>query len=190
MAKPRNTRDQILDVAEGMIRDAGFNAFSAREIANTIGVKSASIHYHFPTKADIGVAVTERYTQRFMEALGDPSEISSDVAQVVSYYIDFFRRALVRDKQLCLCVVLGAESGGIPEPVGRRTQIFFERNLQWLKVALDGSNHPSNVDVEAYAALILSSVEGALVISMSLGDRRTFERVASSLLRLLDRVAI
>ena len=68
-------RDAILDIAEAMIRNAGFNAFSTRDVANAVGIKSASVHYHFPTKADMGVAVTERYTSRFLEQLGDPGKI-------------------------------------------------------------------------------------------------------------------
>ena len=51
-------REEILDAAEAMIRDAGFNAFSTRDVASAVGIKSASVHYYFPTKADMGVAVT------------------------------------------------------------------------------------------------------------------------------------
>ena len=90
-------RDEILDVAEALIRTSGFNGFSTRDVADAVGIKAASVHYHFPTKADIGVAVTERYTDRFLEALGDPHGFERDARAAVTLYVDSFRRALVRD---------------------------------------------------------------------------------------------
>ena len=65
-------RDEILAASESLIRKVGFNGFSTRDVADAVGIKAASVHYHFPMKSDIGVAVTERYTLRFLEDLGDP----------------------------------------------------------------------------------------------------------------------
>src|SRR5215510_10149490 len=136
MTELTGKREEILDVAEAMIRTAGFNGFSTREVAEAVGIKAASVHYHFPTKADIGVAVTGRYTDRFLEALGDPDRFKGDPRQVATLYVDSFRQALVRDGKLCLCAVLGAEIGGLPTEVGEHTRIFFERNIEWLGRAL------------------------------------------------------
>src|SRR5215470_20293832 len=108
-------REEILDVSEALIRTSGFNGFSTRDVADAVGIKAASVHYHFPTKADIGVAVTERYTDRFLETLGDPGRFTRDRRQVMRHYVETFRKALVRDRKLCLCAVLGAETGGLPE---------------------------------------------------------------------------
>src|SRR6516164_5836758 len=133
-------REEILDVAEAMIRNAGFNAFSTRDVASTVGIKAASVHYHFPTKADMGVAVTERYTDRFLNQLGDPGRFKNGAREVVSLYVNSFRQTLVRDDKLCLCAVLGAEIGGLPQEVSSHTRIFFDRNLAWLRKALTGSS--------------------------------------------------
>src|SRR5260221_14573871 len=102
-------RDEILDVSESLIRSVGFNGFSTRDVADAVGIKAASVHYHFPVKADIGVAVTERYTLRFLEELGEPGSFDGDAKKVIARYVTMFRRALIRDGKLCLCAVLGAE---------------------------------------------------------------------------------
>src|SRR5215813_2356085 len=104
-------RDEILDVAEGLIRTSGFNGFSTRDVADVVGIKAASVHYYFPTKADIGVAVTERYTRRFLDELGEPNVPGGDIKKVIARYVAGFRHALRRDGELCLCAVLGAEMG-------------------------------------------------------------------------------
>ena len=184
MTETTSKRDEILDVAEGMIRSAGFNGFSTRDVAGAVGIKAASVHYHFPTKADIGVAVTGRYTDRFLEALGDPDRFEGDPRQVVTLYVDSFRQALVRDGKLCLCAVLGAEIGGLPTEVGRHTRIFFERNLVWLRKALTASSQISAAKAKAYAIHILAALEGAMILSKSLNDERIFESVARTLTSL------
>src|SRR5215475_9650547 len=159
-------REEILDVSEALIRTSGFNGFSTRDVADAVGIKAASVHYHFPTKADIGVAVTERYTDRFLEALGDPDRFAKDARSAVTLYVDAFRRALVRDGKLCLCAVLGAEIGGLPTEVGQHTRIFFERNIEWLRRALTASSSGASATrARADAMHILAALEGALILS-------------------------
>ena len=176
-----NKRDEILDVAEHLIRKAGYNAFSTRDVANAVGIKAASVHYYFPAKSDIGSAVAERYTQRFLEALGDPLSFSDQPRDAVLRYIDVFRTALVIDRELCLCAVLGAESRGLPEDVGKHARIFFERNLAWLTEAL-GSSSASDSKAYAQACLILAALEGAMILNQSLTSDDVFENVATGLL--------
>jgi TetR/AcrR family transcriptional repressor of nem operon len=176
-------RDEILDVAEALMRRSGFNAFSTRDVAAAVGIKAASVHYHFPTKADLGVAVTERYTDRFIEALGDPNRFE-DARPALAVYVDSFRRALVRDRTLCLCAVLGAEIGGLPPELGQHTRVFFERNIEWLTQALITSSGLSSARAKADATHILAALEGALLISLTLGDRSVFESVGNRLTSL------
>ena len=178
-------RDEILAVTESMIRKVGFNGFSTRDVANAVGIKAASVHYHFPMKADIGVAVTERYTKRFLEDLGVASEFAVDARGVVTRYASAFRNALVRDGKLCLCAVLGAEIGGIPPEVGSGARIFFERNIQWLRSALTTCG-VSESKAKTYAFHILSSLEGAMIVSKTLGDDGAFESVAKILPKLIS----
>lgn len=40
-----------MDIAEAHIREVGYWGFSFRDLAANIGIKSASVHHHFPTKA-------------------------------------------------------------------------------------------------------------------------------------------
>ena len=182
-------REEILDVAEAMIRNVGFNGFSTRDVASVVGIKSASVHYHFPTKADMGAAVTQRYTDRFLKKLGDPGRFKGDAWEVVALYVDTFRETLIRDDKLCLCAVLGAELGGLPLEVGSHTRVFFDRNLAWLKRALAGSSKMSVPEAGAFAVHILASLEGGMILSKALDKEKVFENVAAMLNKLCDAVA-
>jgi TetR/AcrR family transcriptional repressor of nem operon len=185
MAETTAKRDQILDVAEGMMRTVGFNGFSTRDVAAAVGIKAASVHYHFPTKADIGVAVTERYTHRFLQDLGEPTALAGDTEKVIRLYSTVFRRALIRDGKLCLCAVLGAEIGGLPTDVGFNTRIFFEKNIAWLATAL--ASRLGDKRAKAFAIHILASLEGAMIVSKALRDDALFESVAKTLVEVTSR---
>ncbi|MFT5578547.1 MAG: TetR/AcrR family transcriptional repressor of nem operon, partial [Paraglaciecola psychrophila] len=67
-----STKEELLKVAQLKVRSGGYNSFSFRELAAEVGIKSASVHYHFPTKSDLGAAVAHQYTDEFLKALGDP----------------------------------------------------------------------------------------------------------------------
>jgi TetR/AcrR family transcriptional repressor of nem operon len=51
------TAERLMDLAQAHIRHRGYGGFSFRELAAEIGIKSASVHHHFPTKATMAAAV-------------------------------------------------------------------------------------------------------------------------------------
>ena len=186
MAKPTTKREEILDVAEVMMRKAGYNGFSTREVAAAVEIKPASVHYYFPTKSDIGAAVTERYTERFLETLGPPSAFQGAPGAALAHYIDSFRKALFRDGAVCLCAVLGAEIDDLPEHVRQSTKVFFERNLEWLTTVISDGNEGCRDAASGKAALVLAGLEGAMILSNSLANHTAFERAAERLLNAVS----
>ena len=95
------TAERLMDLAEAHIRNAGYGHFSFRDLAAEIGIKSASVHHHFPTKATMTAAVARRYGDRFLAAVARrPNERAEDA---ISAYRSVFRAALDRDGRMCLC---------------------------------------------------------------------------------------
>lgn len=123
--------NNIIDSAIRMIRAGGYHSFSFRQIASELEIKSASIHYHFPSKEDLGAAVAKRYIEEFLECLGQPS----DHKQPVFFYIDAFQASLEKDATACLCGVLAAEAGRLPEAIQEALTGFTLRNVEWLEKA-------------------------------------------------------
>ena len=106
------TEGKILDLAESLIRKNGYNGVSFRDLASGVGVKSSSVHYYFPTKEDLGAKVARRYTDRFLNALGDPEDGPATASEIMKKLQDLFVSALGSDGQMCLCGILAAESAG------------------------------------------------------------------------------
>jgi AcrR family transcriptional regulator len=94
------TAERLMGLAEAHIRDAGYRGFSFRDLAAELGIKSASVHHHFPTKATMAAAAARRYGDRFLEAVAArPSESGEEA---ISVYRSAFRAALDRDGRMCL----------------------------------------------------------------------------------------
>ena len=70
-----DTRKRILDIAEQLLLSRGFNAFSYQHISSELGVRNAAIHYHFPKKSDLGVALIQRYRRRFRRFIEQQAEL-------------------------------------------------------------------------------------------------------------------
>jgi TetR/AcrR family transcriptional repressor of nem operon len=171
---------EILRVAESMVRDGGYNGFSFRQIAEAVGIKSASVHYYYKTKEDLAVALAQQYTERFITALGNPAELVKAGKDPIDIFIDQFRQALKKDKQMCLCGILGAEANELPESVQAATSDFFGQNIQWLTQAytLKKSRKPADKALQAMALL-----EGGLVVSIAMGSTKVFEKIAAGIAR-------
>ena len=60
-----DTRTSILNLAEKLIRTRGYHAFSYQDISKPLKIKNAAVHYHFPAKADLGLAVIQRTIESF-----------------------------------------------------------------------------------------------------------------------------
>lgn len=177
--EPLATRaNEILDAAERFARTVGYNGFSFRDIAAEIGIKSASVHYHFPTKADLGAAVAARYTERFFLTLGDPEDPETTAGEKLARYRGLFRHALVADRQMCLCGMLGAEAASLPPALASEVAGFFDRNLDWLARVVTSAGGYSKGDARRRAMTILAALEGALMLARSLERDHIFDQVA------------
>ena len=169
----RETAQRLMELAEAHIRDAGYGGFSFRDLAAEIGIKSASVHHHFPTKAILAAAVARRYGDRFLAAVAPrPNETGKDA---VSAYRSAFRKALERDGRMCLCGVLGAEAGVLPPEVVQEIQSFFRRCIDDLARRIGGP------EGEARAFQIMATLEGGTMLARAFRDIGAFDHAVASL---------
>ena len=62
-------RDELLRHAENLVRRRGYSGFSYADVSERVGIRKASIHYHFPTKEIMVSTVLDSYRQRYKNAL-------------------------------------------------------------------------------------------------------------------------
>ncbi|MEM6476630.1 MAG: TetR/AcrR family transcriptional regulator [Pseudomonadota bacterium] len=172
--KPKpDKRTAILDAAETRARTGGYNGFSFRDLAEDVGIKSASVHYHFPTKEALGAALTERYTMRAIESLGDPAGLNE--LEAFDRVAALFVHANEVEDLMCLCGLFGAETAGLPEPLVAEVKAYFEALTSWLSDALQGQNSV------LHAEMIVATLEGALIMSRTSADKDLLRRLQARL---------
>lgn len=170
-----NSATKILDIAETQMRSSGYNAVSYRDIAAEMGIKSASIHYHFPKKEDLGETLVRRYAENLSQSLHNKIKDETEPGVKLLAYIDLYRRALTEQNLICLCAVLGAEASGLPDKVAVEIQRFFDTNINWLEEIYQQLKGPSP---RAQAKAALAALEGAMVVANVNDDMDVFEAVA------------
>lgn len=180
-----STVDRILNSAETRARMGGYHAFSFREIAKEIGIKSASIHYHFPTKEALTLALTERYAKRFIEKINQ-IDTNIPITTQLANYIAIFREALAIEKLMCLCGVLSTESDLLPQGIKHAIQNFFTANLDWLKTRLQSNQVPQS---DTKAAHILATLEGAMLLGKILESTDAFDSSVALLHKIIEEEA-
>ncbi|OJZ74949.1 hypothetical protein BRW65_06990 [Mycobacterium paraffinicum] len=167
-----DTADRLMDLAEAHISDAGYNGYSFRDLASEAGIKSSSVHHHFPTKAALTVAVMHRYTDNVLSAVADATAGGADV---VSAYLAVFRNVLQSTGRMCMGGALGAETGGLPPEVAQASRDFFTR------VTGDIAERIGGLEPRARALRIFATLEGAMILARALGDVEVFDQATAAL---------
>jgi len=184
------TAARILDVAERLVQVRGFNGFSYADIAAELHVTKAALHYHFAGKADLGEALIARYATRFADALAGIDAVAAAASARLSGYADLYLQVL-RNRKMCLCGMLAAEYQTLPQPMQDAVLRFFDENETWLERVLERGRADGSLQfrgtARATARLIISSLEGAMLVARPYGDADRFQAVAQSLLAGLAR---
>lgn len=175
-----DTRDRIMDVAEDAARRAGYDGFSFRTIAAELGIKSASVHYHFATKPDLGAAIVARYADRFLTGLGDGTDPRQPADAQIDRLVAAFRTMLTDDDRMCLGGLLGVQIGGLPLQVAAEVRHFLARLVAWTEPVC---RRRGARDPRAAAMGCVAGLEGALMLGRALNSRAAFDAAAAAAIR-------
>jgi TetR/AcrR family transcriptional repressor of nem operon len=173
-----DVRDAILDSAEKRMRKGGFHACSFREIADDVGIKSASVHYHFRTKADLAASLVARYKAKVLATIGDPED-ERDLAAKLEAMRTAFRSGLMRGDGMCLGGVLATETRSLPSPVRIATRRYFAACNDWLARALARARV---AEPRRRALGLTALLQGAMLQAIALGDASAFDEAVEGLL--------
>jgi TetR/AcrR family transcriptional regulator, transcriptional repressor for nem operon len=173
MVRNTNTKRSIMDLAEIFIQDKGFNGFSYAHIAKELNVKNAAIHYHFPSKEELACAVIQRYRDRFQLWINNSRIKGLTPHEKLEWFFSIYTNTRADNGKVCLAGSLETEFNSLPASLQEQTESLTRELLTWLQATLQegkeaGVFHFSG-DPANKAALILSSLQGALQMARALG---------------------
>lgn len=167
-----DTKTRILDLAESLTQQKGFNGFSYLDLAAEVGIKTSSIHYHFKAKADLALALVERHRealaqvcQLFDQKMDTPEErLEATVTHFKNY---------IREEKICMCGMMAAEFESISPAVRKALALYFRDFQNWLAKQFSELGHP-NPPVAALQ--YVSALEGSLLLARLEGDASVVDR--------------
>lgn len=176
MVRNPNTKRAILDLAESYLQEKGINGFSYAHIADELGVKNAAIHYHFPSKEELAGAVIQRYRDRFQLWINNARIKDLSPQEKLDWFFGIYTNTRANNGKVCLAGSLETAFASLPDSLRQQTEALTRELLAWLEATLRegqgaGVFHFEG-DATGKAALILSSLQGALQIARALGTEK------------------
>ena len=176
MVRSANTKRAILDLAESFLQDMGFNGFSYAHIAAELGVKNAAIHYHFPSKEALACAVVRRYRDRFQLWINNTRVKDLAPEKKLDWFFGIYTSMRADNGKVCLAGSLETEFNSLPASLREQTEALTRELLAWLQATLSKGREAGvfhfRGDPASKAALILSSLQGALQMARALGTSK------------------
>ncbi len=181
-----DTKSALLDSAESAVRRKGYDGFSFADLARDVGIRKASIHYHFPKKEDLAFRLIERYGENLLKSLDVIAAQKTKASGQLEAYIDVYRRALSGCDTLCLCVSFSISGESLNKTVLSEIGKVREANIRWLIGLFEKGRSDSSIanitNPAAEASACLATVEGAQIIARVSGELSHFDRSVEQLL--------
>ena len=183
-------KEQILASAQRLVQQRGFNGFSYADIAAEVGIRKASLHHHFPSKTDLGLALIEDYAAQVDSARARISGLGQPADAMLRAYVALFRGTLDAER-MCMGGMLASEWMTLDASMLPALKRFFARNTEWLTEILAGGvtqkQFVLNGSAADHARVFLATLQGALLIARATGDHDGFDRTAALLISGLTR---
>lgn len=174
MAVKGVTKRKILDLAETLLQHRGYNAFSYQHLSSELGIKNAAIHYHFPTKKDLGIQIIERTRARFLKWTNNPEHRILPTREQLDWFVKSYQYNLNTNNRVCLIGSLATDYYTLPLSMQSAINKLSYEVQAWLARLLDSGRQAGEISFEGpsqdKALTIISSLGGSLQLARLMGN--------------------
>ena len=183
----QSTANKILDTAQSMVRNRGYSAFSYADIAEEVGIRKASIHYHFPSKDDLIKELVKRYRDVLARKCQGIEQQQTTPQEQFRAFVSLYRDGL-QGNQICLCGMLTADFAVLNSAIKEELKTFFSVTESWLinllKRGEEAKAWKCSQSYETEAKSIIAMLQGAqLLARASENSGETFDLITEGLLK-------
>ncbi|MET9220486.1 TetR/AcrR family transcriptional regulator [Streptomyces sp. NPDC093221] len=175
-AQAEQTRQQILDTAQRLFLELGYNATSLQMIADELGLTKAAVYYHFRAKGDILHAAMQPGMRR-METLLDDADAMRGRRARIEHVVNGFAEFLVTNRHYAVMAST--------DPDARHTTKNHEEvaALHRRGLTLFYGEQPTPAERIAYSTALLAPETLPLLADLS--DEELGEALRTTMLRIL-----
>jgi TetR/AcrR family transcriptional regulator, transcriptional repressor for nem operon len=188
--KSNEITEEILDLAQNLFQERGYNAFSYRDLSKQVGIKTSSIHYYFPTKGDLAKALVLRYREQFRKAFSQIGIQTNDPREKLERYLQLFIDGFRSCKRVCLCSMLASDFVNLPEGVQKEVKALFSDNEAWIATVLeegrDGGVFELKGSPERMARMVFSALEGSTISARIFENEHRLSFTSDWIMRMLQ----
>lgn len=185
-----DTHEKILKTALKFIQSKSYNSFSFNDIAKEVGIKKASVHYHFESKEILGIAAIKNYRDKVLYLTQKLDRTTNDPWEKLEHYFAFFKSGL-KTNYVCPAAVLSAEINSIPKEMENELKLLFDYYMEWLAKILElgresGEFQFSKKPIDM-ALFISSAIEGAMLFARAYDKPNHYDIAAEFLIEMLRK---
>ena len=176
---------EIAEHAKALLAAGGYNGFSYADISDRVRIGKASIHHHFPSKAELVLTVVQRHRAQAREGLAALDRQVEDPLARLNAYTGYWAQCIREDTDpICICAMLAAELPAIPSEIAHEVRAYFEELSAWLTAVIaQGAARGAfrlrqTPAVEAHA--FMATVHGAMLSARAFGNPETFETITQA----------
>ncbi|UPG88109.1 TetR/AcrR family transcriptional regulator [Luteibacter aegosomaticola] len=185
-----STQQKLIDSARYLIQTRGYNGFSYADVADEVQVRKASIHHHFPTKADLAHAVVEQSRAGIVAQTQLLADGPFDPLEKLHFYVGYWEKCITdASAPFCVAGMLAAELPSLPESLAADVRAHFRDLSRWLEIILTKGAQSGAFQLRgaasAEAEAFIAIVYGAMLTARAFGDPAKFAEVAEGGIRRL-----
>ena len=184
MARLGDTRDRIMDRAADLLTQRGYNGFSYRDISTHLGVKNAAVHYHFPSKSDLGLALVDEFHQLLREQTSEFMAYGGSATQQLEGLFAFTEHQFCKGRCICPFGAFSVDFRELPDDVREATRRFMDDSVKWLTRVLEVGREQDEFqfdgDAGQTAISILATLQGARQMARIGGDDMLSDVIAAT----------
>jgi TetR/AcrR family transcriptional repressor of nem operon len=175
--------NEILSCTRELLTSGGYRSFSFADIADRVNIRKASIHHHFPSKAELVRTVVAQYREEARTGMKLLSDKLNDPAAELQAYLDYWSTCIKDGSSpFCICAMLAAELPTLPPDVAAEVSGHFTDLSHWLAAVLrrgEGENvFQLRGTISAEAGLLMATVHGAMLAARAFNDAEIFGKIA------------
>jgi len=193
MTNLTSTSDEILASARVLIMNGGYNGFSYADIAETVGIRKASIHHHFPSKVDLVRTLVKRYREDAEAGFNGLEQRVSDPLELLKVYAGHWAQCIEdASRPFCVCALLASELPALPKDVASEVQGFFRFLSKWIVSVMDRGLRDGSLKLTSAPKIegeaFLAKIHGAMLSARVYGSPEVFAMVLNAEIERLSPV--
>lgn len=154
----KSRKQEIIQLAVALIETRGVQGFSYNDISKQLDITKASIHYHFPNKSDLVLAVIASYREKLEHVVKKIEQIADQKERLITFFKA--NKAMLTENHICAIYALEMSYGVLDVTIQEAVRAFMNEERVYIAQLLSAFDQVHNQDE---ANFLLSLFKGSIV---------------------------